>query len=525
MQSINKIRDNSWQSSPFQLLVLLFSVTHLLTAQEMPDKRVNKFSGAFWKSDSVIFVKGEYISKYGKDIEFYFDKFADSKYTVKSESALLPEDNKKHLYFFGPIGSFKNLSRYLPQVVKLTVDGFSLGAYSFVDSMTGIVLFSPDSTRFFHIGNSYSGCTQLWQTFYDMSQYLIMENYAVTHHGFLHGDSLDPKNHYDVEKLRKQQLKKKSTRYYDFYYDEQAYHAGIDSAFLIEDAKIENVLATLQFNKPVRKIQCYVYKDILQKYYCSATPGYGNPFIQAWQNHSIGLGPVEHESIHILFENQGNKLENTFFSEGVVGYYYATIDSLKWKKDRLLMTSNPNFPMKELIRDWHSQGFNEMSYAAAAHFTKFLIDDYGLNRFKLFARISDLNSAFRATYNASLDGMINQWKQYRKKNEVVLGPERVVTFRVLTENVLANDTVFITGSIPELGNWNPGIIPLNRINKNTWEKTVKLNEGMILSFKITRGSWEAEQLGDNKNVPENSTLEVGRNSIVEIHAKYWKDRK
>ncbi|MBI5726307.1 MAG: hypothetical protein HY965_00520, partial [Ignavibacteriales bacterium] len=389
MQSINNIRNKSWQSGSFQLLIFLFSVTQVLTAQEIPDKRVNKFSGAFWKSDSVIFVKGEYISKYGKDIESYFDRFADSRYTVKSESELLPEDNKEHLYFFGPIGSFKNLALYLPQVLKLTKDGFSLGSYSFIDSMTGIVLFSPDSTRFFHIGNSYSGCTQLWQTFYDMSQYLIMENHAVTHHGFLNGKSLDPQNHYDVEKLRKQQLKKTSTRYYDFYYDEQAYRAGMDSVFLIEDAKIENVMATLQFDKPVRKIQCYVYKDILQKYYCSATPGYGNPFIQAWQNHSIGLSPVEHESIHILFENQGNKLESTFFSEGIVGYYYASTDSLKWKKDRLLMTSNPNFPMKELIRDWHSQGFNEMSYTAAAHFTKFLIDGFGLNRFKLFAGIAD----------------------------------------------------------------------------------------------------------------------------------------
>ncbi len=117
--------------------------------------------------------------------------------------------------------------------------------------------------------------------------------------------------------------------------------------FVQEDARINRVLRILNLQKPRRKIECYIYKDIDQKYCLSATPGYGNPLQRAWQNHSIGFPAVEHESIHILFDNQvaGGNLP-TFLSEGVIGYYYATVDSMKWRQDRIFVTQHPNSPVR-----------------------------------------------------------------------------------------------------------------------------------------------------------------------------------
>jgi hypothetical protein len=57
----------------------------------------------------------------------------------------------------------------------------------------------------------------------------------------------------------------------------------------------------------------------------------------------------------------------------------------------------------------------------------------------------------------------------------------------------------------------------------SWTKTFHFDEGTILSYKITRGSWDKEALDDNGNIPQNSTLEVKGDETVTIKINKWKD--
>ena len=253
----------------------------------------------FWSAKEYIFVQGRLCDFYPQELNNYYkDWKQNSSSIIKYEDQLDSADLTKHLNFFGPIKSYKYLNKYLPSALTITPDGFTLGKYSFTDSMDAVSIINSEGNRRFQLGNSLKGVQSLWTTFQDISQYIIMQKCAITHHGFLNNNSFDVLRHYDVAALRKKQLKNYESKYYSFYYDPAVFSANqnIDSLFKNEDRKLVDVINRLKFGSPNRKIECYIYKDLEQKYYMSATPGFGNPFIEAYQNHSVGFGPAEHES-------------------------------------------------------------------------------------------------------------------------------------------------------------------------------------------------------------------------------------
>jgi alpha-glucosidase len=79
-------------------------------------------------------------------------------------------------------------------------------------------------------------------------------------------------------------------------------------------------------------------------------------------------------------------------------------------------------------------------------------------------------------------------------NEVVqtTEPQPVqVTWRVrVPTNTPAGDTVYLPGSIPELGPWDPGKVALTQVAPGIWQVTLPVLEGTVVQYKYTRGSWE-----------------------------------
>jgi alpha-glucosidase len=79
-------------------------------------------------------------------------------------------------------------------------------------------------------------------------------------------------------------------------------------------------------------------------------------------------------------------------------------------------------------------------------------------------------------------------------NEVVqhTTPQLVqVTWRVrVPANTPAGDTVYVPGSLPELGPWDPGKVAMTRVGPDIWETTLPVLEGTTVQYKYTRGSWE-----------------------------------
>ncbi|MEW6194813.1 MAG: carbohydrate-binding module family 20 domain-containing protein [Bacteroidota bacterium] len=495
-----------------------------VNAQNSFDSLITRYYNTFVSSDEILIVKGRLTDKYPAELNEIFLSWENENLKIKYEDELDSLDLKKHLQFYGPIGSYVHLQKFLPKVLTVTENGFSFGPYDFTDSLDAISIFPSECDRYFQISNSFTGLKTLWTTFQYLSQYFIMQNWAITHHGFLLNNEFDPANHYDVWKLRKKQLIEKSTKYYTFYYDPSVFvnKQNADSLFLNEDKKVDNILSFFGLAQPERKIECFLYKDFAQKYYLSATPGSGNIFIKAYQNHSIGLGVVEHESIHILFNDRVGSL-TSFFSEGVVGYYYACKDSSSWKRTRMLITNSVDFSIKKYLVSSRFN-FSSEDYAASAFFIKYLIDSYGLEKFKSFCKAKSIEEGFAGIYGMNIDQVYADWNNYFESYKIPLGPDRKIIVQVICKDLPDSSKIFITGDHQLLSNWNPGKIILEKQNDGVWFKEFAFPEGSIISYKITRGSWDKEALDQNGNVPGNSIYEVKQDDTIVIHVNKWKDQ-
>ncbi|GAB4168521.1 MAG: alpha/beta hydrolase-fold protein [Calditrichia bacterium] len=97
-----------------------------------------------------------------------------------------------------------------------------------------------------------------------------------------------------------------------------------------------------------------------------------------------------------------------------------------------------------------------------------------------------------------------------------------VTFNITAEDVNPEDTIYVAGNHPQLGNWNPRGFMLRKEGEVS-TGTINVSPGTRLEFKITRGSWAREALNDDGTIRTNSHILVNSDTIVTIHIKKWKD--
>ncbi|CAN5673869.1 alpha/beta hydrolase-fold protein [soil metagenome] len=99
-----------------------------------------------------------------------------------------------------------------------------------------------------------------------------------------------------------------------------------------------------------------------------------------------------------------------------------------------------------------------------------------------------------------------------------------IRFQIVPPIQRSDETVFITGGLPSLGNWQPSkAIPLR------WEPPFHVGEieadlGSHFEYKITRGSWETEAVDAYGDVPPNSPCEVWLDHTIRHTVADWKDR-
>ncbi len=85
------------------------------------------------------------------------------------------------------------------------------------------------------------------------------------------------------------------------------------------------------------------------------------------------------------------------------------------------------------------------------------------------------------------------------------------------------DQVTITGNLPQLGNWNPITVPLQKIDEGSFAVTLKLPNNKDIEYKITRGSWTTEALSSDSQIPNNYEVIVTKDTIIIHQVQKWKD--
>ena len=109
----------------------------------------------------------------------------------------------------------------------------------------------------------------------------------------------------------------------------------------------------------------------------------------------------------------------------------------------------------------------------------------------------------------------NSQPQHSKSNKI--------TFQLFSPDLNKESAVYITGSIPELGNWNPSAIQMNFIGNHRWEKTIETKAAFGIEYKFTLGSWEKESVNANGLPLDNFIVKVSSDTLIKNDIYFWKD--
>ncbi len=99
-----------------------------------------------------------------------------------------------------------------------------------------------------------------------------------------------------------------------------------------------------------------------------------------------------------------------------------------------------------------------------------------------------------------------------------------IHFIVDTETPLPPDqTVYISGNMPQLGMWDADGHALVRTSDSRWELKIKFPVQSVIEYKFTKGSWGTEAMEAECIVPNNFTLTADRSRTVTAVIELWRD--
>ena len=99
-----------------------------------------------------------------------------------------------------------------------------------------------------------------------------------------------------------------------------------------------------------------------------------------------------------------------------------------------------------------------------------------------------------------------------------------IRFQILPPIDRSEEPVFLTGSLPALGDWQPERGLRMEWNPPYHTGELELETGGHFEYKITRGSWETEAVDAYANVPGNLVHEVWLDATLHHTVADWKDR-
>jgi predicted alpha/beta superfamily hydrolase len=109
----------------------------------------------------------------------------------------------------------------------------------------------------------------------------------------------------------------------------------------------------------------------------------------------------------------------------------------------------------------------------------------------------------------------------------IASPTRKIRFKVCTTEPLpTGEQIFIAGSDETLGHWQADGLALTRMEDLVWEAEAALPVDQPISYKVTRGSWDAEEVRKDGTIPKDYIIPSGSDDLIEEHLIYhWNDRR
>jgi len=335
---------------------------------------------------------------------------------IRHELELVEDDHEKRMIICGPIADFKKWNSFELPIERIK-NGFRLGTYTFTHKDDGIFFISSDGNKFVFTGNSLTAIDKLLRSMFGFYQYQIVQNGIITHFGHLIDDRFDAKGHLDLEKERARYLPRRlESAYYVFHYSKRVPEfETIKSKAIQLDDFCNKALIDLELTKPVFKIPCYIYSSETEKFIFTGFPG-GGAVTYGRDIHSLGFGSIEHETVHALFNNLVSEPSGNFFNEGIQQYYEQKIYPEVLARDKELSKKYMNEPIEKWANDsinffsTPSENGRFLAYPISGLFVKYLLENYGLSKFKEFYIKTDTESGFEEVYGETLKDVVMKWK-------------------------------------------------------------------------------------------------------------------
>ena len=357
------------------------------------------------------------VDEYAKWWESVF-KSRDCEASIKTESMLQQEDLNGDLLILGPIGSFLQWGRFGMPLKKLE-HGFSIGKYILTDIACGFSYASPPGTtpvRLAKIGNSFNAYKQVVNMPFFAFEFIVLNN-AVPE--FIGNGSL-----VDMNALKETLYTPKESKYYTFMIsnnlsDEDTKEIN-DTEFDKYDIHAEAFVKRMELNLPEKKIKTYIHATQEEIKYFSGSFGglcggttYG--FVAGDEIHSWKMGgAIKHEANHHLFNQQINKMAATFLNEGIQKWYEYSISEEDKAKGFEKAIEIADYDLSEVICGKENFFQGDKYYLVSGIFTDYLIETYGLNKFKELYKYEALEilSGFEKTYNKPLSLVLEDYKKW-----------------------------------------------------------------------------------------------------------------
>ena len=92
------------------------------------------------------------------------------------------------------------------------------------------------------------------------------------------------------------------------------------------------------------------------------------------------------------------------------------------------------------------------------------------------------------------------------------------------QNTPKDQVLYVTGSVPALGNWDAAGVPLTRGEDGKYTATVSdLLNGLEYKFKVTRGTWGTAEATPDGKESEDHTFTAARDAKIEVAIPNWMD--
>jgi len=371
---------------------------------------------SFFDKEHIIIIPDD-TTGIGRLVNFQIKAFSGDNSVLKSESEVTEQDYLKPILVTGPIKRLKKWDKLnLPFSVES--GGFTVMEHVCTKESEGFTFLSDtEPMRIVISGNSDEAYQSTMNNISSGFDFIVHDADVVTIFGNF------PDKIFNMDDVKKDHYSVFETKYYIHHLSlnlDSVLKSKLKTELENFDNHVEAFVKKMELSLPLQKIESYIHADQTEiSYLCGffhAPCGGGkiSGFYKGGIIHAHrGKGSIKHETNHLLF-NQINNSAPTFLGEGIQTWYENYESPQKRESGIETALEFINEDITDVILTGRGFHQGKKYYRISGIFTDYLIETYGLNKFKeLYGHnYTNAENAYIETYGKPLHEILAGYKSW-----------------------------------------------------------------------------------------------------------------